>query len=150
MGKSLETVQIDNFEVDGLVIRTINNEVLKEPIIPNLWKKFIDEEVFEKIPHKANSTFIYAVYTDYESDVHGHYTLLIGAKVQDSKNELPNNFEKRMVHEGKYVVFTALNQEKVFEAWMEIWNTPLDRAYTSDFECYDLTTGQVKIYIAVH
>ncbi len=58
MGKLLETVQIDNFEVDGIVIRTINNQVLKEPIIPNLWKKFINEEVFDKIPHKANSKFI--------------------------------------------------------------------------------------------
>ena len=55
-----------------------------------------------------------------------------------------------MIPAGKYAKFQIHGDyiEAVSKAWSEIWNTPLDRTYTGDFEEYR-TMEDIDIYIAI-
>ncbi len=50
---------------------------------------------------------------------------------------------------GNYAVFTAPSKEQVINALQQVWQSDLDRAFIADFEQYDLTTGEVNIYLGL-
>lgn len=124
--------EIKAFEVKGLSIRTDNQSV--EEII-GLWGRIgnLNEE-------------IYAVYSNYESDHHGKYDLLVGS--------LTNEFiEKVMINTGKYLVITVEKgtPDEIGAAWQKIWQDEAiyqKRLFTTDFEHY-LADGSARIYLAI-
>ncbi len=96
---------------------------------------------------------VYSVYSEYENDASGNYSVLIGAdKVESSAVEL----ESVKIQEGDYLVFSAQGQVPgiVIETWSKVWkyfedkNCPHVRAYSADFEFYK-NQNEIEIYIAI-
>ena len=102
--------------------------------------------VLEKIKDKGNIT-LYGVYTEYESNYRGDYTLFIGSEEVESKEQL-------IIEEDKFHIFNVdISKENgIAETWQKIWDLEKDkkinRAYTVDFEKY-YPDGKIEIYIAL-
>ena len=87
---------IDSFKVMGLSTRTQNSDEFNEKTskLPSLWQKFYCSDL------AANAT-IFGVYSDYESDANGPYTVTAGV-VCDNKHA---EFSSVKIQEGNYLVF---------------------------------------------
>ncbi|MEM8847035.1 MAG: GyrI-like domain-containing protein [Bacteroidota bacterium] len=144
----------EELTIVGISIRTSNAPGKGERDIPQLWKKFVAENVTNRIPNKMDDT-VYALYTDYEGDYTQPYTLVIGCNVFSLDN-IPEDMTVKMVPASNYTQFTAkgdLTKDAVINTWMEIWNTNLERTYTTDIEIYgekaiDPTNGEAQILVA--
>ncbi len=93
--------------------------------------------------------------TDYESDETGWYTYFIGVKVS-SLDEIPPGMKGKRIPATKYAkILTSAGAlpDVVIRKWQQIWgedSLKKKRAYTADFEIYDLSragTEQAKIVI---
>ena len=155
----MEFVRLDGFTIIGIEARTsFAREKNPGGVIPELWGRFL-REALHAIPHRADGN-IAALYTDYESDEYGEYTLVLGAKVS-STADVPEGMVVREVPAARYAVFKSERgpvQKIVIGAWKRIWNEPRTpeyaRAYLNDFELYgaasaDPGDSQVDIYIGV-
>lgn len=116
----------------GIKTRTNNS---KPQEIGLLW-----EEFFKTNPQGE----IYAVYTNYQSDFHGDYDLIIGSTFGKAEFEftIPNGDYLEIPVEGN-------SPTDIITAWQKIWlNKKLPRTYKVDFEKYCLD-GSVKIYLSI-
>jgi predicted transcriptional regulator YdeE len=151
------------FQVIGIETRTRNADEADSATarICGLWERFFRENVRAKIPHQVGGNAILAVYSDYESDEKGSYSLTIGCEVS-SRDEVPEGLTGRTILASKYAVFTTEKgalPEIVIDAWQAIWGMDRDRLggerrFSGDFEVYDKRTldpsqAQVDIYIAI-
>jgi predicted transcriptional regulator YdeE len=127
--------------------------------IAGLWKKFFEENWNERIPNRLNEHLIYGGYTNYESDVSGQYTLIVGGEVKNLET-VPDGMTGVVIPAGRYMIFTARGKmpEALISTWQEIWNffssqSKFSRAYTADYEVHDRTKSAdpsvVEIYIAL-
>ncbi|WP_222981793.1 GyrI-like domain-containing protein [Flagellimonas meishanensis] len=138
----------------GIAARTSNNAGKAERDIPKLWDKFMAENTLNRIPNKVDHT-IYAIYTDYEGDHTQPYTIVIGCNVSSLDN-IPEDMTVKIVPESNYTQFIAkgdLTKDAVINTWMEIWNTDLNRTFTTDMEIYgekamNPTSGEAEILVA--
>ena len=113
------------------------------------------EKVTANIPNKIDDT-VYSVYCRYDSDYTAPYTTLLGCKVSSIEN-IPEGFDYTEIAEGNYEQFVCegnLMEGAVYKTWVDIWNTDLPRAYTTDFEVYgeksiDPSNAIVDIFIAL-
>jgi predicted transcriptional regulator YdeE len=117
------------------------------------------DNLMARIPDKADSSVI-ALYTDYESDEHGAYTFVLGARVS-SAGEPPPGMVVKVVPASRYAVFTSRRgplTKIVLETWKRIWAQPRTdeyaRSYTTDIEVYDERAANpvdavMEIYVAV-
>jgi len=159
-------VQLGAFTVEGIGIRTTNAEEARPSgKLPGMWERYFQSEASNHVeadePH-----LLYALYTEYESDASGAYTVVLGHKlVSDStvpkQQSSEQTFQRALVPEASYIVFETakgLVSEVVPQAWGHIWSyfeqSAVKRAFTGDFELYDLRTfnpeqAVVRIYIAV-
>lgn len=152
---NLEKQTLGSFPVIGITVRTSNAEGKAAIDIPELWDKFWALDVATQIPGRLNND-IYSIYTDYEGDYTQPYTTLIGYKVENL-DHIPEGFTGIMIEEGPYLKCTAkgrLSDGIVFNAWTEIWNSKVSRAYTADFEVYGVRSqhpedAEVDIFLAV-
>ena len=147
--------------VIGLEART-TNALEADPStarIPRLWQRFFSEHVPEQIPNRAGSGAWMAVYTHYESDATGEYSLVLGAEVT-SFDEIPDGLTRVAIPASRYLLFSAqgLMPQAVIETWSRIWShfsqeSEYQRAYTADFELYDQRfqsdNPEVDIFIAI-
>ena len=148
-------MELPSFYVIGIETRTTNENNQCFVDIKNTWQKFFSENILEKIPNKVDGT-IYSVYTDYEGDHTQPYTYILGAKV-NAIDSIPEGMRAIEVPASQYKKFTAkgnLNENVVYEEWKKIWNTPLKRTYTTDFEILDERAknpenAEVDIFISV-
>lgn len=149
------------FYLSGISVRTTNaDEAGPNGRIQELWGQFFQANLAEK-KSVVHPHLTYGLYTDYESDATGPYTLLIGHETESASEEGGNSFTTALVPESDYLVFTTAKgrmEEVVPAAWGEIWkyfeDAPEQRSYTGDFELYDASSGdpselEVQIYIAV-
>ncbi len=142
------------FTIVGIATRTSNNPGKADKDIPQLWEKFMAENIPDRIPNKVDGT-IYAIYTDYEGDHTQPYTIVIGCNVTSLDN-IPEDMTVKMVPESNYSQFVAkgdLTKDAVINTWMQIWNTNLERTYSTDLEIYgekaiDPTNGEAQILVA--
>lgn len=136
-----------SFFIIGIPLTTTNQDAANS--IPALWQKFFT--IKDSIPNKVEPEVIYGMYTDYqnrEKDIQKtRYTLIVGCEVT-SLNEIPSGMVGITVPEQTYQVFSVNGppEKAVFETWQQIWKTPIDRAFTYDFERYG---DKTEIYIAV-
>ena len=80
----------------------------------------------------------------------------MGCKVENL-DTIPNGMIGKTIEESTYTKFIAkgnLLHGIVFDMWMEIWNSDLDRIFTTDFEVYGEKTqnpenAEVDIFISV-
>lgn len=151
----MDKQKVSTFHLVGIAVRTSNSPERGAIDIPQLWNKFMAEDILSQIPGTQKDK-IYGVYTDYEGDYTQPYTLVIGCQV-DNLDQVPDGMVGISIAEGDYCRFTArgnAGEPFVFNKWVEIWGTPLDRSYKTDMEVYSaksqlLTDAEVEIYIGV-
>lgn len=143
------------FNVIGISMRTTNEEGQSGKDIPALWNKFFSEAVGEKIPNKISQDII-CMYTDYEKDHTKPYTTIIGCVVNNIE-VIPEGMIAKTIEGVQYQTFTAkgnLADGAVYNEWMKIWDSNLNRTFTADFEVYgekaqNREDAEVPIYIAI-
>ena len=147
--------KLEPFWIVGIDKRTTNKNEQAAKDIPELWNAFMVNNTIQRIPNKVNDT-IYAVYTNYKSDHTEEYSTIIGCKVANLNN-IPEEMTCIKIDNSYYSRFTAkgdLTKGVIYEEWMKIWGTNLDRKYTTDFEVYGVEArnpndAEVDIYVAI-
>ena len=147
-------VTLPAFLVAGLSVRTTNAEE-SNPATAKIgahWQRFFAEGHHEQIPKTADK--LLGVYTDYESDNMGEFSLITGFEVS-SVEDLPDGIVGVQIPEQDYLVFHAEGEMPaiVIETWGRVMahfetNKEYARAYTADFELYP-NENEVEIHIAV-
>ena len=147
-----EFVEVSNTrDITGLAVRTSNARE-REPetaALPGLWARFEGTRAAADGPPSP----VFGVYTDYESDVDGAYTVVLGREAG------PPTAESRTarVPAGRYAVFTSTGEmpAAVLAGWQQVWayfaepEAPA-RAYAADFEYYDpAEPSTVRIHVGV-
>ncbi len=151
----MEKVNIKEFTVIGIAVRTTNENGQSAKDIGALWKKFMSEGILDKIPNKTDNT-IYSIYTEYEGNHTKPYSTILGCKVKSTES-IPQGMVAKTIKGGNFVKFTAkgdLNKGAVYDEWTKIWNADLDRLYSADFEVYgekeqNPTDAKVEIFVSV-
>jgi predicted transcriptional regulator YdeE len=137
---------VESFIVVGLQVRTQNSDEFNEKTakIPNLWQQFYASGL-------AANTPIFGVYSNYDSDASGYYTVTVGV----ASEHVQAQWSSVKIQAGNYLVFhgIGLMPATVIETWKRIWeffetNTQYQRNFVSDFEVYD-GAEQVAIYIGL-
>ena len=150
-----------DIQIVGIEVRTSNQaEMSGSGKIGAHWQKFFKENVADRIPH-AVSDDIFAIYMDYESDVNGEYSFVLGKQVS-SFDDMPSELIRKVLPASKYAAFTTAKGPMpgiVIAAWQHIWSLSGadlggERAYRADFEVYDQRSAdpmqaEVEIFISV-
>jgi predicted transcriptional regulator YdeE len=151
----MELITIEEFYIIGLSVRTTNENGQSLADIPALWNTFMTENTIESIPNKIDNS-IYCMYTEYEKDYTKPYTTILGCKVSGLDN-IPQGMIGKTIAKETYKQFTAkgnLSEGAVYQKWIAIWNSDLNRKYTADFEIYaekasNPENAEVPIFIAI-
>jgi predicted transcriptional regulator YdeE len=147
-----------SFFIIGIETRTSNrDEMTGNGKIGSQWQKFVSENTLSKIPHRSGDTVL-ATYTDYESDVNGEYSFIIGTEVT-SFSQIPEGMVGREIPAAKYAIFTSERGPIpgiIFGVWKAIYDfKEAARAYQADFEVYgkqssDPQNAQIEVYLSIH
>lgn len=139
-----EIVELKEKTIVGFTARTSNEDPQMGAIIGGLWKQLYTPENTEKIQNRVNAYAI-GLYSDYDKE---GYQVTAGFEVSDA--ESGNGFTVKTIPAGRYAKFSVHGDmiEAVANSWKEIWETPLDRTFTGDFEEY-LSQEDIDIYIAI-
>lgn len=138
--------QVESFIVTGFSLRTQNKDEFNEKTakLPSLWQQFYTSEL-------ATHVNIFGVYSNYDSDVNGPYTVTVGVKSSQAQTEL----SAVTIQAGNYLVFQGIGSmpATVVETWKRVWtffatNTEYQRNFISDFEAYS-GSDEVAIYIGL-
>lgn len=142
--------------VMGVQRRTSNADGRSIKDIPACWQDFLAKDMARKIPHRAKTPAMFAVYSDYESDWTGEYSYMIGSEVIKA-DRIPEGLAVARIPSQTYAVFTAKGHmpDAILGIWMSIWGTKLPRTYTFDFEQYDARftrreNQEADVYVAVN
>ncbi len=137
-------MQIETFHIVGIQVKTKNADNRAAQDIGGLWGRLYQEGIAQQIPNRLSDT-IYAVYSDYESDHNGYYTMTLGYTVADL-NTIPNTLSGKTIEPGTYTPFLAKGTMPmpIIEAWQKIWSMDkdLNRSYATDYEVYDEKASQ--------
>ena len=139
-----EIVELKEKTIVGFAARTGNEDPQMGAIIGGLWKQLYTPENTAKIQNRVNAYAI-GLYSDYDKE---GYQVTAGFEVSDA--ESGNGFTVKTIPVGRYAKFSVHGDmiEAVANSWKEIWETPLDRTFTGDFEEY-LSQEDIDIYIAI-
>ena len=150
-----KVVDVDNFMVAGINVRTINRDEFNPQTakLGDLWRSFWSDSLAEKTPNKRADSPIYGVYSHYDSDANGYYTVTAGVAVSAQPNQ--PELSTIAVVSGTYLVFSNKGQmpDIVVKTWKQIWayfaEHPMHmRRFNTDFEVY-LGPEEIAIYIGV-
>ena len=149
-------VTTEPFKFMGIGVKTTNENNQSAADLAELWKRFYQEGIMNRIPDAAGSD-IYAIYTDYEKDYTGKYTAMIGLQVK-SLTDIPTDFIGREFVGENFVKYAAKGKmpDAVIQTWMQIRSDDarLNRVYDYDFEVYGSKSdngdnSEVDIYVSV-
>lgn len=129
----------------GLKIRTTNENGQAMQDISALWQRFMSTA----IPNKLNDK-IYVAYYEYEKDFTKPYSCLIGYEVAD-ETPIPEGCATHTLPEANYQIFETKGPlpHSIIDLWQEIWKTPLNRSYQTDFEVYHPGSPVAEIHIGI-
>jgi len=141
--------------IAGIATRTTNAREMDPgtAALSGLWGRFYAEEAATSAESPDNRP-LYSVYTEYESDFNGAYTVVIGREGADKSKAQ----KVVTIAAGPYLEFISSGAMPgaVIDGWKQVWSYFADtkahsrRAYTTDFEYYDpAEPSTVRIYIAV-
>lgn len=145
---------VTELKVAGIEIRTTNQAEMNPSTakIPSLWGHFY--KIQGDMPRKSMDARTLGVYSKYESDHAGPYSLLAGVEVS-RLDDLLDGITGATIPAGNYLVFTAQGSmpQALIKTWGAIWayfsgDPKYQRAYTFDFELYQ-APDRVDIHIAV-
>ena len=140
-----EIVYLEEKKVDGLKIRTTNENYKSMTDISDLWTKFLEDYplMSGKLNHKA-----IGLYTNYEGDFLAPYDFYVAYETTEKAIYT--------ISSGKYAKFIIIGhpQRAIAEFWSKLWELPLERDYLSDFEEYqnnsdDFNKQEIHIYISI-
>lgn len=146
-------VNLKEMKIEGLSAITKNSDPNMPIVIGSLWDKFYKDGIYEGIENKANSKAV-EIYSDYESDVNGKYSVTVGCEVNRFNNN--GNVVTKIIPEGKYAKFVVKGHmvKAVQEFWQKLWQMKdLDRNYKCDFEEYqddNMENATIYIYISIN
>jgi len=122
---------IDTKTIYGNKVRTNNHD---SSIFSKKWEEFLEKKV---------NGDIYAIYNNYESDYTGAFDFMIGTEENFGDDSIT-------IENGEYYVWEVESKDlsSVAEAWREIWESDIPRAYKTDFEVYK-TNGSIAIYLSI-
>ena len=130
-------------QILGIATQTNNQaEMAGVGKISRLWEKFFKQGIGERLSAKSVEDRVFALYTDYESDENGEYTLLIG-KLVEKMTEAPVGLVLKTIPEARYVTYTSKKgplAKVVPETWQQIWQDDEvrhKRSYSGDYEVYE-------------
>lgn len=134
----------------GIKIRTNNFSPNVYNEIGELWEKFY-KDIYNKIENKVNNRAL-GIYTEYESDEKGDYTMMTACEVYSDNQE--NGISVKKIPAGKYAVFTIKGDVRfvVSKFWQKLWEMKLDRTFICDYEEYcegTMNDCLIKIYIGI-
>ncbi len=148
------TIEIEEFNIIGITVRTTNANNQSYKDIGELFGKFMNHNISGKIPNKLTED-VYCIYTEYESDFNGPYTTIIGCKVS-SLTGIPDGLTGRTIPGSKYLVYKSTGKLSISlgKTWELIWNSEIPRRYTADFDIYgekarNLDNAEVDTYVSV-
>ncbi len=148
------TISHGPINIIGISVRTTNKDGQSGKDIQKLWDRLLGEKLIAQIPN-VESSEVYDIYTDYESDVNGPYTTILGCKVTSLDN-VPEGFVSKVIPEGTYRLYENSGRlpQCVVETWNNIWQSDAERAYVADFDVYNLQPTSpdnfhVKTYLSV-
>jgi predicted transcriptional regulator YdeE len=131
-----ENVALGEFLVAGISVRTYNLNGQSQKDITELWNRFMNEKISEKIPDKVNEN-IHCIYAEYESDFMGPYTTILGYKVNSAEN-LPDGIVVKTISPSNYLLFKSTGKlpHCVLQTWQTVWDAAIKRSYRADFDVY--------------
>jgi predicted transcriptional regulator YdeE len=144
-------------EVIGIEVRTINREEMDPATarIGGLWERYFGDDVAARVPNRKPGGALLAVYTRYESDHTGPYSLIVGPEVT-SLAVIPEGMTGTTVPAGRYRVFEARGPmpKALIDTWAAIWSyfptaAGEERAFNTDYEIHLEGGGGADICIAV-
>lgn len=146
-----EIVTLEEATVAGIAARTANHDPDMGMIIGSLWNRFFGEGTYTSIPGKTDQKAL-GIYTDYTNTEKGEYTVLTACRVQHVPEDA--HLTVKTIPAGKYARFIVRGHmhQAVAQAWQEIWQTDLPRAFTCDFEEYqdgNMEQAEIHIYISL-
>lgn len=149
---SYEVVDLQEKKVVGLSARTNNASPEMGNVIGSLWQKFYTENCYPAIKNKANEKSL-GIYTDYEADEKGDYTVVVACEVTDAE-DISQEWTVRTIPAGKYAKFVVRGNmmTAVAELWQELWKMDLPRSFICDFEEYqnaDPENAEIHVYIGL-
>lgn len=120
MNNYTETL-LGNLIIVGISVRTTTQDGKAMTDIGNLFNQFFSQNIIEKIENKLSND-VYCVYTDYESDYMGEYTVYIGCSVSSTNDQ--SNFANKHIPKSKYRKYTSKGNIHgvVGKTWNEIWS----------------------------
>ena len=152
-----EIVTLEKKTVAGVSARTNNNSPDMQSVIGGLWQELFGG-IAQSMKNRANKKAI-GLYSGYESD--GSYNVLAGCEInpdlasEDISSATGKKLDLKTIPAGRYAKFMVKGDvvKALSDSWLEIWNTPLERTFTGDFEEYqedcDGKSGTIFVYIAI-
>ncbi len=138
------TVVKEPIQVIGVNVVSINAEIPTIADIEETWKKFIADDIFNKIPQKANTNVIVLRY-DYEGEKDKTFHCIIGCEVLSTAS-VPPGMAAKEIHASTYAEFPVKGSypESLITTWEAIAQGPLKRSFAADFELYKTDNGIPK------
>ncbi len=120
-----------NKVIYGNKIRTSNEDI---NVFSKEWEEFLKNK---------SEGDIYAVYSNYESNHTGSFDFMIGTEEKSGQHSIT-------IPNGEYYMWEVESNDLngVGEAWYEIWQSDLPRAFATDFEVYK-RDGSIVIYLSI-
>lgn len=125
--------------------------------IPSLWSDFHMDNLRGQVKNQTNPPAILGVYSDYQSNDSGLYTVTAACQVVPSKTtpSLPEGTKYGVIPPQTYLMFAAKGSRpaSIVNTWSAIWkyfgeNKKYKRTFKKDFELYK-SDQLVEIYVAV-
>ena len=136
---SYETKEELGLTVLGFHARASNANPRK---IGDLWRIFNAGGREQSIPARIREEH-YCVYCEYQSDWTKEFTVVVGCAVA-ADADVPEGMKKVQIAAGRFAVWCPEGPlpQGVFDAWADVWKTPIDRLYEADYDVYGDTSGK--------
>ena len=146
-----EIVTLEEKIAVGLSARTNNLSPDMGKVISGLWSRFFQEGVYASIPDKVNDKAL-GIYTEYGSDETKDYTTVVACETAKEPGE--GTYTLCKIPAGRYAKFVIYGDmvQAVAQAWKEIWQMDLPRAFVCDFEEYQddsMENAEIHIYVGL-
>lgn len=154
-----EIIKLNKIHIIGFEYKTnINNETYFMDI-PNFYMDFGRNEYYCQIPKKVAPNISYGISTNFQDD--GHFSFIIGEKVEECDPELENGFVNIEIPAGKYAKFNINGpsdlvqntRRYIYGTWLP--NSNYERTDGLDFEVTDVLHStfpnemKMKLYIPI-
>lgn len=143
------TVRDQDLVIIGLAQRTSLATAAQD--IPAFWQRFLADEA--QALRRAEGQAIYAVYTDYESDDRGPYTMVLGVAVEPQA-PVPAGMRRVRLPHGRYarLVVAGDPREQIGPAWQHIngaWEGRRARRFIADYERHAAGLSGAEVAVGI-